>query len=130
MSMNDPIANALSMMLNAEKKSIKECRVKPISKLLTNLFTLMKAKGYIGDFEYVEDGKGGFYKVNLLGRINKCGVIKPRFPVQLDAYEKYETRYLPAKDFGVIFVSTNAGLMSHVEAKKKLLGGKLIAYIY
>ncbi|MDZ4226799.1 MAG: 30S ribosomal protein S8, partial [Candidatus Pacearchaeota archaeon] len=60
----------------------------------------------------------------------KCGVVKPRFPVKLDEFEKFEKRYLPAKNFGIIIVSTSNGIMTHIEAKEKKLGGRLIAYIY
>ena len=69
-------------------------------------------------------------KITLLGALNKCAVVKPRFSVQKDEYEKFEKRYLPAKDVGVIVVSTSQGMMTHYDAKKKGLGGSLIAYFY
>ena len=62
--------------------------------------------------------------------INKCGVIRPRYNPKKDAYEKFEKRYLPAKDVGIIFVSTTQGIMPHYDAKKKGIGGRLIAYCY
>jgi len=68
--------------------------------------------------------------LNLTGNINKCGAIKPRFPVTIMDYEKFERRYLPAKNFGILMVSTSKGIMTHEEAKKKGLGGVLIAYCY
>ena len=77
-----------------------------------------------------EDGKAGLIKVNLNGNINKCGVIKPRFAVKRKDFEKFEKRYLPAKDFGIIIISTPDGLMTHIQAKEKNLGGRLIAYVY
>ncbi len=39
--------------------------------------------GYIGEFELVDDHRSGKIVVNLLGRINKCGVISPRFDISL-----------------------------------------------
>ena len=66
----------------------------------------------------------------MAGSINKCGVIKPRFSVKKNEYEKFEKRYLPAHGFGIIIVSTPKGLMMHDEAIEKGLGGKLIAYCY
>jgi ribosomal protein S8 len=39
--------------------------------------------GYIGDFEVVDDRRAGKIVIELLGRINKCGVISPRFDVKL-----------------------------------------------
>ena len=90
----------------------------------------MKEKGYIGEFNEVEDGRGNQLVINLLGCINECGAIKPRFPVKVDNFEKYEKRYLKAKGFGILIVSTSQGMMTQSEAQEKNLGGKLIAYCY
>lgn len=130
MSLNDPLSNALSKILNAEKIGKKICSVKPFSNMVKTVLTLMKDNHYIGSFTVVDDGKGGVLKINLLGSVNKCGVIKPRYPVGKGEFEKFEKRYLPAKDFGIIFVSTPKGVMTHMEAKKKNTGGKLLAYVY
>ena len=90
----------------------------------------MQENNFIGEYKEIDDGKGGMIKINLLGKINKCGVIKPRYPVKRDEYEKFEKRHLPAKDFGLIFVSTTKGITTHAEAKKNNLGGVLLAYCY
>jgi small subunit ribosomal protein S8 len=127
---NDPLAAALTKILNAEKIGKREVVVKPASKIIKQVLAIMNDNHYLGSFEEVEDGKGGFLKINLLGNLNKCGVIKPRFSTKYNTYEKWEKRYLPAKDFGVIFVSTPQGIMTHLEAKEKHLGGKLLAYCY
>jgi small subunit ribosomal protein S15Ae len=37
--------------------------------------------GYIGEFEVVDDHRSGKIVIELIGRINKCGVISPRFDV-------------------------------------------------
>lgn len=130
MSLNDPLASALSKILNAEKIGKNVCSIRPVSNIVKTILTLMQDNLYIGGFTQIDEGRGGVLNVNLLGRINKCGVIKPRFPVTRANYEKFEKRYLPAKDFGLVFVSTSKGIMSHTEAKKKKLGGKLLAYVY
>ncbi len=128
--LNDPLAAALSKMLNAEKVGKKEVFVRPASKMIKKVLTLMNEGGYIGSFEETLDDKGGSLKINLLGNINKCGVVKPRFSTKKDEYEKWEKRYLPAKDFGIIFVSTPRGVITHGEAKENKTGGKLLAYCY
>jgi small subunit ribosomal protein S8 len=130
MSLNDPLASALSRILNSEKIGKDLCTIKPVSKLIKKILEVMKDNGYIGDFEEVEDGRGNSLKINLLGNINKCGVVKPRFSVKKDNYEKFEKRYLPAKDVGVVIVSTPLGILTHQDAKKKNTGGKLLAYCY
>ena len=85
---------------------------------------------YIKQFEYVDNGRGGLFKVTLAGNINDCGVIKPRYAVKRTELEKYEARYLPAQDFGVLILSTTKGVVSHTNAKEVHTGGKLLAYVY
>ena len=82
------------------------------------------------DFKIIESSRGSMIEVVLANRINKCNAIKPRFSIQKGEFEKFERRYLPAKDFGIIIISTSNGLMVHNDAKANGLGGKLIAYIY
>ncbi len=43
---------------------------------------------------------------------------------------KYARRYLPARDMGVLILSTSQGLMTHHAALEKNIGGSLIAYVY
>jgi len=128
--LNDTLATALSAVLNKEKIGKKECIIRPSSKIIKIVLRIMNENNYIGSFEDVATQKGNMLKVNLLGNINKCGAIKPRYSVKKLGYEKFEKRYLPAKDFGIIFVSTPKGIMTHTEAKKKNTGGKLLAYCY
>lgn len=128
--LNDPLANALSAILNAEKIGRKECVIRPSSKVIIKVLSVIQDNYYIGDVEEVKDTRGGSIKVNLLGNINKCGAIKPRFSVKKNLYEKFEKRFLPAKDMGVIVVSTPKGIMTQADAKKKGIGGRLLAYCY
>ncbi|MBW2988975.1 30S ribosomal protein S8 [Candidatus Woesearchaeota archaeon] len=128
--LNDTLATALSAILSLEKIGKKECNIRPCSKIIKEVLRIMNENGYIGSFEETITSKGSVINVNLLGKLNKCGAIKPRYSVKKDGYEKFEKRYLPAKDFGIVFVSTPKGIMMHNEAKKKGLGGKLIAYCY
>nr|AJS12419.1 30S ribosomal protein S8 [uncultured archaeon] len=128
--LNDPLANALSKIMNAENIGQKECTTKPISKILKEVLKVMQDNLYVGSHEDIQDGRGGIVKVNLIGNINKCGAIKPRFSVAIADIEKYEKRFLPAKDFGILIMSTPQGIITHKEAKKKNTGGRLIAYCY
>lgn len=129
MTLNDPLSNALSQILNCEKARKTDCTIKPSSSLIKKVLQIMKDNKYVGDFkEY--PGRGGYIKINLLGKINKCGSIKPRFSIKKNEIEKYEKRYLPAKDFGIIIISTNKGLTTHHQAKEKGFGGRLISYMY
>lgn len=57
-------------------------------------------KGYIGEFEIVDDHRAGKVVVNLTGRLNKCGVISPRFDVPIRNIEKWTNQLLPSRQFG------------------------------
>ena len=128
--LNDPLANALSLIQNAESIGRDTCVIAPSSKIIKKVLDIMNKHGYIGKYDEAAPEKGGVLKLNLIGHINKCGVVKPRFAVGKDNMEKYEQRYLPADGFGIIMVSTNKGIMTNEEAKKKKIGGKLLAYCY
>jgi len=126
----DPLADALSTIKNAESIGKPECTVSPASKLIGNVLKVMKDKGYIGEFEFVDDGKSGLFKIQLKGKINKCGVIRPRHAVKNTEFEKWEKRFLPARGFGSIILTTPDGVMTHNEAMENGLGGELLAYVY
>lgn len=127
---NDPVADALNSIKTHEMNGKMECDIKPASKFIQKILSIFQKYEYIGEFEFIDDGKSGSFKVKLLGRVNNCGVIKPRFSVKYDEWSKWEERYIPSKDFGILIVSTSQGLMTNREAKKKKIGGKLIGYIY
>jgi small subunit ribosomal protein S8 len=128
--LNDPLADALSLIKNAEVKGKGICIIKPSSKLIGGVLNLLKEKGYINEFEFINDGKAGVFQVKLKGNINDCGVIKPRYPIKRDDLDKWESRYLPAQHFGLLILTTTKGIVSQDEAKQNGIGGKLLAYVY
>jgi len=130
MVQKDPVSNALSLINQYDKLGRKEVFIKPISNTIKEILKLMNEEGYIGAFQEIEDGRGNFLKVNLLGRINKCNAIKPRFPVKLGDITKKEQRYLPSRGFGIIIMSTPKGIMTHNKAIENQTGGMLLAYCY
>jgi len=130
MSLNDTLSNVLSQIVGYEKTGKKEFITKNNSKLVKQVLSIMQEHRYIGSFEELVDAKGNLLKIHLIGATNKTGVIKPRFSVTRTTFEKFEKRYLPAKDFGIIIMSTSQGMMTHYDAKAKKIGGKLISYCY
>jgi len=130
MTLNDTLANALSMILNAEKIGKKEVTIRPVSKVIKKVLEIMNENMYVGTFEENVDTKGNSLVLNIIHKVNSCGAIKPRYAIKSEEIEKWEKRYLPAKDFGIIIISTPKGIMTHLEAKKKNLGGRLISYCY
>lgn len=130
MTLTDPLADALSNIYNNEERHKHECILSPASKLIGKVLRVMQKNGYIGEFEFIDDGKSGKFRVQLLGRINKCGVIKPRFSVKFDDIEIWEKKFLPAREFGIIIITNPSGVISHQEAKETGAGGRLMAYVY
>jgi len=128
--MMDTLANGLVTIMNNEMRYKRECVISPSSKLLGRVLRVMQLNGYIGEFEFVDDGRSGKFKVQLLGRINKCGAVKPRLPVSSNKIEIWEKRFLPSKDIGVLVISTPHGVLSHREAKERKIGGRLLAFVY
>ncbi len=127
---NDPLADVLGNIQNAERIGRISVQSKPSSKIIQRVLDLMKEHGYINTYEVTDNNKGGVITVTLKGSINKCGVIKPRLSTTKNSIEKFEERFLPAKDFGIIIISTPKGIMTHHDAKLQKTGGKLIAYCY
>jgi len=128
--MTDTLANGLITIMNNEMRNKPECIISPASKLLGRVLRVMQLSGYIGEFEFVDDGRSGKFKVQLLGRVNKIGAVKPRFSVKVNQFEVWEKRFLPSRNIGVLVVSTPQGVLSHREAKEKKVGGRLLAFIY
>jgi small subunit ribosomal protein S8 len=126
----DPLANTLSGIKNAELVGKSTCIAKPASKLISSVLRIMREYGYVHEFEFIEDGKAGEFRIELCGKINNCSVIKPRISIHKREFEKWEKRFLPAKDFGVLILTTSSGIMTHYDAKEKGIGGKLLAYVY
>ncbi|MDA4127935.1 MAG: 30S ribosomal protein S8 [Thaumarchaeota archaeon] len=124
------LANLFTSLQNAELRNKKECMVIPASKLASEVLRVLQKRRYVGEFEFIDDGVGGKLRIQLLGRINKTGVISPRFPLKKDELVAWEHRYLPAVGVGTLIVSTPFGVMSHADAQAKGVGGRLLGYVY
>jgi len=127
--LHDPLADALVTIKNAERVGKREC-VTRASKLIKAVLKIMKDHGYIGAFELVDDEKGGKFRVELKGKIINVNVIKPRFSVKVEEFEKWEKRHLPAREVGLLILTTPKGIMDHKKARELHVGGKLLAFVY
>ncbi len=130
MAATNVLSNLFASLQNAEMRNRRECTVIPASRLASEVLKVLQKKRYVGEFELIDDGVGGKLRVQLLGRINKCGVISPRFPVRSSKLVDWEHRYLPAVGVGSLIVSTSEGVMAHAEAQERKIGGRLIGYVY
>ncbi|MCC7552825.1 30S ribosomal protein S8 [Candidatus Micrarchaeota archaeon] len=126
---NDTVADSLNRMKTHEQVGKKECIIQA-SKLMKEILKILQSNKYIGTYELIEEGHAKLFRIELVGRINKCSAIKPRFPVKKDEWTKWEQQYIPAIGFGMLIVSTPKGIMTNKEAKEHKVGGRIIAYIY
>lgn len=121
----DIVSDALNQIMNAKRARKSSVTIKMHSKLLLSLLALAKLKKYIKDYKLKEN-----QLIIEIGNIHMCRAVKPRYAVTVEEIDKYIRRYLPARDIGIIIISTSQGLMSHQTAIEKNLGGSIIAYIY
>lgn len=121
----DIVSDALNQIMNSKKVEKREVKINKHSKLLINLFEIMKEKGHI-DYEIKSD-KSVVVKII---KLNECKAVKPRYYVGVTEINKYLRRFLPSRKFGNLIISTNKGLLIHQEAIKQNIGGSIIAYFY
>lgn len=131
MSMTDPIADFLTRVRNANlaRHEVVEA---PASKIKKSIAEILKAEGFIRDFEYIDDNKQGVIRVFLkygedrnrvitgIQRISKPGLRK---------YAKAEELPKVLNGLGIAIISTSAGVITDKEARSKQVGGEVIAYV-
>ncbi|MBS3089425.1 30S ribosomal protein S8 [Candidatus Pacearchaeota archaeon] len=121
----DILADALNKMMNAKKAGKDTVLISHTSKILSSVLAIAKLKGYVKEYSL----DNNTLKVSI-NKLNGCKAIKPRFLIRVKDIDQYIKRYLPAKDIGIIILSTSEGLMTHHTAQDKNIGGSLIAYFY
>ncbi|GFO38368.1 40S ribosomal protein s15a [Plakobranchus ocellatus] len=124
------LADALNAISKAEKRGKRQVLLRPASKVIVRFLGVMMKHGYIGEFERIDDHRSGKIVVNLTGRLNKCGVVSPRFDVSIPDLEKWATNLLPSRQFGFVVLTTASGIMDHEEARRKKLGGKILGFFF
>lgn len=120
----DIVSDALNQIMNAKKARKKTVIIKKHSKLLRNVLEIIKQAGYL---DYSVEGNELTIEIK---KLNEVKAIKPRYTASVDQMKNYVRRYLPAKNFGFIIISTNKGLINNYEAEEKNIGGCLIAYVF
>ena len=123
----DVVADGLNMINNAKKARRDMVKLSRISNTLIEILKIMKQEGAIK--KYKINSKEKSLDVNL-GNFTACKAVKPRFSAKKDQVEKYRRRYLPARNLGIVIISTNKGLVTHKEAQEAGMGGSVIAYFY
>ncbi|KAF0879995.1 RS15A protein, partial [Crocuta crocuta] len=113
------LRDTLKSVNNAEERGKRQVLIRPFSKVIVRFLTLMMKHGHINEFEIIDDHRAGKIVVNLMGRLNPCGVLSPRFDVQLKDLEKWQNNLFPSCQFGFIVLITSADIMDHGRSKMK-----------
>jgi len=132
MSMTDPIADFLTRIRNANM--IRKDRVEmPSSKLKRSLANVLKQEGFIRNYRYLDNKKQGVLRIYL-----KFGSEKERVITGIQRASKPSVRMYVGKDeiprirggIGVAILSTNQGIMSGKQARKRGVGGEVLCYVW
>lgn len=132
MVMTDPIADFLTRVRNANSVNHEKVEI-PASRQKKTLAEILKAEGFIKDFEYVEDGKQGLLRIYL-----KYGSGKQKVITGIKRISKPGLRVYARKDavprvlggLGIAVISTSQGVMTDKDARKRGLGGEVICYVW
>ncbi|MEA3248477.1 MAG: 30S ribosomal protein S8 [Nanoarchaeota archaeon] len=122
----DIVADGLNQIMNAVRIGKQELTIRRCSKVLINLFEMMSAKGHIS---YEVNEKDKTVSVRII-KLNECLAVKPRYYVRVNNIDRFLRRFLPSRNFGILVISTNKGLISHKEAIANKIGGSVVAYFY
>ena len=132
MNMTDPIADMLTRIRNGLHAGHESASV-PCSNVKVEIAKILKAEGYITNYEVVGEGKDKAINITLkygpdgskgitgLKRISKPG---------LKVYAKADAIPRVLNGLGIAIISTSQGMMTDRDARKKALGGEVIAYVW
>ena len=129
---NDPIADMLTRIRNANQMRYKEVEV-PASKIKIEIARILKAEGFIADYKIKKYDVQSIIVLSL-----KYGDRKERVITGLKRISKPGLRvYAKASELprvlnglGIAIISTSHGVMTDKEARKESLGGEVMAYIW
>ena len=129
MTMTDPIADMLTRVRNANMVRHEKLEL-PASNIKKEI---LKSEGFIKNVEYVEDDKQGVIRLFLKYGQNNERVItglkrisKPGLRVYAKANEVPKV----LNGLGIALVSTSEGVITDKEARKRNVGGEIIAYVW
>ncbi len=134
MTMTDPIADMLTRIRNANTAMRDEVRM-PSSKMKVALADVLKKEGYISNFEVAENERGPGQTLTIDMKYSDqrerviSGITRVSKP-GLRVYSKSSSIPRVLGGLGVAVVSTNKGLMSDREARRRRMGGEVVCVVW
>jgi len=128
----DPIADMLTRVRNASQAKHTTVEM-PFSKIKLALAKILEQEGYIAGFEIREDGKRKILQLQLKYDAQRRPVVSGLRRVSRPGLRVYAGMHdIPRilGGVGTVVVSTNRGVMTGREARRRHLGGELIAEIW
>ena len=132
MVMTDPIADFLTRIRNANMVRHESLEV-PASKTKLEIANILKAEGFIKNFDYTSDDKQGVIRVFLKYGPNNERVITGLKRISKPGLRVYaKTGDIPKvlNGLGIAIVSTSEGVITDKEARAKNIGGEVLAFIW
>lgn len=131
--MTDPIADYLTRLRNAIMAKHRVVEI-PASNLKKDMTKILFEKGYILNYQFLDDGPQGTIKVALkYDPQTKVNAIQRLVRVSRPGMRKYTGyREMPRviNGLGIAIVSTSRGVMTDKEAARERVGGEVLCYIY
>ncbi len=131
MTINDPIADALTRIRNANMVKHESVSM-PYSKLKEELIKVLRNEGYVDC--YTVEEKDGFKFINVtLKYVNSQSVITGLQRVSkpgLRVYSKAKNMPRVFDGMGCAIISTSKGLMNEKQARENKLGGEVLCYVW
>lgn len=130
--MTDPIADMLTRIRNASAVR-KERVVVPYSRMKKGIADVLKAEGYIKDYETLSEGP--FRNLSLMLEYSDettpaIQAIKRISKPGCRIYTKAEELPVVLRNYGIAILSTSRGIMTNRQAKKLRLGGEIICEVH
>ncbi len=130
MIMTDPIADMLTRIRNANQMR-NELVTMPSSKIKVEIAKILKDEGFIADYNVSEDNKKTLnIELRYAGKDRVISGLKRISKPGLRIYASKENLPKVLNGLGLAIISTSKGVMSDKEARKKSLGGEVIAYVW
>ena len=132
MVMNDPIADMLTRIRNAQVAK-HDAVVLPASNAKKAIAKILLAEGYVKSIDFIDDGPQGNIKITLKyvgGKQPVIAGLKKISKPGLRVYAKGAELPKVLGGLGIAIISTSKGLMTDKEARKQMIGGEVLAYIW